>query len=110
MAQRNTPDINKILRTPYWKGYSERGADMGRKSDTDGITEEPLYLQRMRMVDCGAYDAGGAYWGCGQPIYAAFNEGGETRGPTIFATTRARNRAEAKKLFEEQFPGITWRK
>lgn len=55
------------------------GARMGRP---DEIPEQDqpwprLYLQRMEMSSCGAYDNGGAYWGSGDRkigyMYIAFN-------------------------------------
>jgi hypothetical protein len=65
-----------------YMGHRRRGASLGRAShntftDKQGHTFEltvtadaaPFRLVRVRMVDGGAYDAGGAYWGCGDPLY-----------------------------------------
>ena len=92
-------NINKILALPINKGYSIRGADMGRRR----LVGSPgnLYLQRLNMSSCGCYDAGGAYWGQGEPLYCAFSEDGETR---VF--TRAANRDDAKtRILEDLDPG-----
>lgn len=48
------------------KGYSARGADMGRRADlpADCATAAPLlHLTKMQMIEQGDYDTGGAYWG-----------------------------------------------
>jgi hypothetical protein len=63
-----------------------RGAPMGRHSDR---LEGKVRLQAMRMVD-GAYDQGGAYWGCGDTMYVAQD------GEGNLAFYRAKNRADAK--------------
>lgn len=65
------------------------GATMGRASF--GIIEncEPrsVYLFRVRL-DSGGYDAGGAYWGCGAPLYWATD--GDGYSQFIRAGSRAR--------------------
>lgn len=70
-----TPDINEILAQPAHLGCSRYGAQMGRASQGDGNPER-LYLQRLRLVDGGCYDTGGAYWGQrpeGEVLYCAFS-------------------------------------
>ncbi len=62
------------------------GAPMGRHSDR---LCGKVRLQEMRMVD-GAYDQGGAYWGCGDTMYVAQDSDGG------LAFYRAKNRTEAK--------------
>ncbi|MDP2374394.1 hypothetical protein [Reyranella sp.] len=45
---------------------------MGRPTNCAFTVNEdapPFRLARVRMVDGGAYDAGGAYWGLGDPLY-----------------------------------------
>lgn len=49
------------------------GAPMGRASDNLSAlvimpTDGPMTLQCVK-VNYGGYDAGGAYWGCGLPLY-----------------------------------------
>lgn len=101
-----TPDINKILALPCNKGYSERGASMGRWSQTEG-KPECLYLQRMRFVD-GAYDTGGAYWGGGNPMWCAFSPDTTDNEFTIRVFTRAANREEAKANVLATLVGEGW--
>ncbi len=60
--------------------------------------EAKVRLFRVRFV-CGDYDVGGAYWGCGSPLYAALGE-------EFQAFRRAKTRAEAKKLLLHQFPKL----
>jgi hypothetical protein len=50
------------------------GAPMGRRNK-DGPTER-YWVAKWRPSHCGAYDQGGAYWGCGGPIWAAWNHEG----------------------------------
>ena len=40
---------------------TSRGAPMGR-----------IYCRRVYLPIDGAYDKGGAYWGCGAPLYVEF--------------------------------------
>ncbi len=46
---------------------STYGAPMGRHERPLGF---PVRLFKVRL-DSGGYDDGGAYWGCGEPIYCA---------------------------------------
>lgn len=61
-------DPNELLE-PVSSRY---GAPMGRNSLTDDPAAT-VTLFRVRFVD-GDYDAGGAYWGSGTPLYAAIGE------------------------------------
>lgn len=82
------------------KGYSERGADMGRRNQLPADPSQPvkLQLQKLKWVDSD-YDQGGAYWGnSGDFIYCAFTE-----GVRVFA--RAKDRDTAKRLVLEEVPG-----
>lgn len=88
------------------KGYSDRGAYMGRPNDIlepDAAIKFRLYL--MPMSPCGAYDNGGAYWGCGCSktgwMYHAIGEGPEWVNQMF---VRAINREEAKKQVLDAFP------
>ena len=86
-------DGNKLLSDVSCK----YGAPMGRIRIADK-TDVKVRLFRMRMAD-GAYDVGGAYWGCGTPLYAAIGEGFQW-------FTRAANRTIARKKLLEEFPDV----
>lgn len=58
---------------------SKWGAPMGRSSygvDPNTVVtnekEVKVYDKRVPMSDCGAYDLGGAYWGCGPQLRVRF--------------------------------------
>lgn len=53
---------------------TSRGAPMGRPSvgDRSQITGQRIYCRRVYLPIDGAYDKGGAYWGCGEPLYVEF--------------------------------------
>jgi hypothetical protein len=112
---RRTPDINRILALPWYRGYSSWGADMGRRYEIKGEPQR-LYLQRLRMSDYGCYDAGGAYWGSGAAywggpadLWCAFSKPfGERCHTDVMIFTRADSREEAKENFEEVLPGTGW--
>lgn len=92
-----TPDINKILKRPEHKGYSSRGADMGRGSEVG----DPccLYVQRIRFQD-GDYDTGGAYWGGGSGLYCLFSHNAGVENDTM-VFVRAERHIEAIKAAKE---------
>lgn len=98
------------------------GAPMGRASYTLRSNGEPTYtlergepeytealramphhfrLQHARL-NSGGYDAGGAYWGHGEPVYLAMSDNGR-----IFRSYRARHRAHAFRQLREEFPHAT---
>lgn len=70
---------------------SRYGAPMGRRSATFPNLDpaERISLIRIR-INSGGYDAGGAYWGIGAPLWCAMDHTGEC------AYFRARDRAAAK--------------
>ena len=84
---RNRIDINSIL---YAEGNARiaarrasgehfRGSPMGARDIQE--SEQPLYVQRVRMVD-GDYAPDGTYWGGGRgtaPLWCGFSADGETR-------------------------------
>ncbi len=53
-----------------------RGAPMGRPSNS--ISERPtnkkIFDRRVPMIDCGAYDKGGAYWGIGNQLRVEYTK------------------------------------
>lgn len=77
---------------------SKFGAPMGRMNVTDNPTAT-VTLFRVRMVD-GDYDAGGAYWGGGTPLYAAIGEGFQFY-------VRAENLDSARMQILELNPNLT---
>jgi hypothetical protein len=97
-----TTPLESSVKIKLERADTSRGAPMGRPS-------EPLHgrcaVQLMRMSD-GAYDAGGAYWGCGTPqtgyMYVAQDPDGHQ------AFTRARSREEAKDNFRKENNGVTF--
>lgn len=59
------------------KGYSQYGAQMGRKSDLPEGFSGILYLRKVSIGSDG-YDPGGAYWGTGNDLYCIFDDEGRT--------------------------------
>lgn len=85
----------------FSKGYSARGANMGRPDVHDTFGEvTKISLQRVPL-DRGGYDPGGAYWGHGDILYVAFGEGADEQCEVFF---RAKTRAEAVVLAKKFFP------
>ena len=76
-----------------------RGAQMGRASVEDGDPETVGRLHLRRVPLPGGYDAGGAYWGHGQPLFCAF-----TPDHAFVSYFRARDRREACQLARERHP------
>lgn len=81
-----------------YKVDCSRGAPMGRPTIKDNV-EAKVRLFLVRMSACGAYDPGGAYWGCGRPLYACIGEGFQY-------FTRAISRKEAKATIQKNFPNL----
>lgn len=77
---------------------SKFGAPMGRMNVTDNPTAT-VTLFRMRMVD-DCYDAGGAYWGSGTPMFAAI-------GDDFQCYMRANNLEAAKAALLAEYPDLT---
>lgn len=97
----------------YCDGYGNRdpvaavpckyGAPMGRRSFDNGgaviePTDPPFTLRRIRL-DSGGYDAGGAYWGHGAPLYWYCDGIGQCEG-----FIRASSRDAAKAKIRETYP------
>lgn len=76
------------------------GAPMGRPSYCNNEMAK-VRLFRVNMIDCGAYDEGGAYWGIGTPLYCAKADG-------VMLFRRANSRAEAKASVLANHPGLTF--
>lgn len=77
---------------------SKYGAPMGRRNITENTTGK-VRLFRVRFVD-GCYDSGGAYWGCGDPLYAAIGDGFEWYA-------RAKSIEDAKADLLDEYPDLT---
>lgn len=104
-----------LFTPPQDRGYMgdrRRGASLGRATcntftDKQGRTFEmtvtadaaPFRLVRVRMSADGAYDAGGAYWGCGDPLY--YFEGPLT---DINGYVRGKTRDAAKDAVRQLHP------
>ncbi len=67
------------------------GAPMGRACIEPRLSEPTKVPLRRVPLNSGGYDAGGAYWGLGAPLWHALSVDG--RLDTFF---RARNRSAAK--------------
>lgn len=80
------------------------GAPMGRYDRGGDPGDDRLYLRRLPL-DSGGYDRGGAYWGHGASMYAAFDsKGGFAR------YLRADSRKAAKAAILEDYPdALFWR-
>ncbi len=98
-----TPDINKILAQPSQNRSSVRGAPLGDMPRADDLSE-PLYLQKLRLVD-GDYGADGTYCGgTSDPMWCAFNPSTAVR---IYQ--RAKNRMTAILLIEKTYPTVKFK-
>jgi len=83
-------------------GDPKRGSSHGRPDRVHSPHSDPwlgikhLYLRRLPL-DSGGYDAGGAYWGHGDPLYWA------TDGAGVRVFRRAPDRPTAKRIILQQF-------
>jgi len=64
-----------------------------------------LSVEALKLVDCGCYDSGGAYWGqrTGTTLYRAV--GDDVDGYIVELFADANNRENAKAAFRELAPG-----
>lgn len=87
---------------PYPPVNCEYGAPMGRADWTDCKDQVVLFhLARVRGVDGGDYDTGGAYWGdlLRSPLYQAFGYAqGSDQEQRMFVRAATRNEAKEKIL------------
>lgn len=86
---------------PLTEVSSARGAPMGRR-DTHGDHDAPIQLvvHHLPFVD-GDYDAGGAYWGAGVPLWRAVEPDGD-----VEFFLRAKDRWEALEAVREEYPNV----
>jgi hypothetical protein len=86
------------------------GAPMGRTNWLPNDLNSPLklQLQQVRMIDHGAYDHGGAYWGISNPLYCAwgYENEGEENEENVRVFTRGKTREEAKQKIRELLPNV----
>lgn len=83
------------------------GSQMGRRDNLPEDTQSigKLRLQRLPMIDHGAYDRWGAYWGQGTPIYIAHGDLAEVNAQVF---VRAASREAAKAAVRSRLPGVTF--
>jgi len=104
----NSSEMKKKLKLP--NGCSRRGAQMGRPNFVASYPEIhcKLQLQLVPMVDGGAYDRWGAYWGIGTPLYCAWgfpdSEPSDVEPEFIQIFIRAESRSDAKAKVREIQP------
>lgn len=81
---------------------SARGAPMGRRDHHADDQDAPIKLivHHLPFVD-GDYDAGGAYWGAGEPLWRAV----EPEGDVEFFL-RAKDRWEALAIVRGEYPSV----
>ena len=86
---------NSDVSSPY-------GAPMGRYTGPNYLETcaGRLHLMRVRL-NSGGYDAGGAYWGLGAPLYY-FEHDGETE--QVYGYVRGTTRDKAKAQVRETYP------
>jgi hypothetical protein len=72
------------------------GAPMGRVSRILDIDAGRVYLSRV-YLNSGGYDADGAYWGIGAPLWRAMDQDGREY------FLRAKSRDTAKDILREEF-------
>lgn len=88
------------------------GAPMGRQNKDAWDTTKPykIYLQRMKMSRCGAYDEGGAYWGCSDfragifPMWRYEIKPYPGMKEPAYGFLRAKDREDAKQQILEVYP------
>jgi hypothetical protein len=78
---------------------SQYGAPMGRTERHIGGSHGLKFSLRRVALNRGGYDAGGAYWGLGQPLYWYESEDG-----AVSAFMRATDRNAAKTIIRASYP------
>ena len=73
------------------------GAPMGRQGYYGAPDGQLIHIQHVPLDE--GYDDGGAYWGCGQPLWWAYDDDGEYE-----AFFRASNREAAKNVVLDEIP------
>lgn len=91
------PRRGASLGRPSYSGYRDKAGNWIELELTSNAP--PMRLVRVRMSACGAYDAGGAYWGLGDPLYYYENSTGD-----ICGYVRGSTREAAKQAVRESHP------
>lgn len=73
-TKRKDYPCDEVYRTLICDLDCSRGAPMGRHNTgtKKNVKEKKIYCRRIYLPIDGAYDKGGAYWGCGAPLYVEF--------------------------------------
>lgn len=89
------------------KGYSERGAQMGRREHRrPEEIEGPVIFEVTRVpLDAGGYDPGGAYWGANIDGEIGHLWWYTTENGEVSEYIRAKDITDATNQIEAQFPG-----
>ncbi len=117
-------NLSRVKRAPQLPSVNcKHGAPSGRPDwpyTTGNVIDKdhptafavPARCFKLRMIDGGNYDSGGAYWGNGLPVFCATNDvTGVTLpgGHSFQLFVRARDRVAAKKEFLKIAPKIRWK-
>jgi hypothetical protein len=93
--------------TPIQRVDCRLGAPMGRGGYTRAAQPLPVgarFNLRRVYLNSGGYDTGGAYWGCGVPLYWAGAENPADPEGDVSMFFRAGTRAAAKAYVREAHP------
>lgn len=82
--------------------YVEGGYFRGTTCLSSDHAPVKMHLARV-PINSGGYDAGGAYWGLGDPLYCAWSE-----DPDLIVYVRAHSRKKAKSEVLEDHPFATF--
>lgn len=81
-----------------------RGAPMGRP-DIEPERDPPrVVIARVPLTVDGAYDAGGAYWGSGQPLWCVHNHGAFELEEEIVFFYRADTKDDVREYVKNRWP------
>lgn len=82
------------------------GSQMGRSDEVPEEGEEwpMLRLFKMKMSPCGAYDSGGAYWGCGNNTIGHMYRACDNSGSVVNLFIRSRSRKDALEATRMRYP------
>lgn len=90
------------------------GSQMGRRNVLPDNANTPckLHLQRLKLMDGGCYDSGGAYWGAPQTMWIAFTahhvyspiQAKTELIPNLQVYVRADHRGQAKQKVRKELP------
>ncbi len=84
-----------------------RGAPMGKPTGTIDTTAGRLSLRRV-AINSGGYDASGAYWGLGLPLWHVMDASGNSQYFRCKSLTSQDHREAAKTTARLNWPGATF--